>query len=296
VDIDMKTPGIDEIVGDDPPLDVIAQGIVFGEGPVWDRRKGRLLFTEIIGDAIWEYTPGVGVKRIIHPSSHANGMTFDRAGRLLVAGWSNRTIWRVEPDGAMVDIASRYDGKKFNSPNDIVVRSDGSIYWTDPPGGLVIPGMPGEDLQRYIDVQGVYCLTPQGEVQLAIADCHYPNGLAFSTNEKILYVNETRLGIIRAFDVSADGSCGPGRLFHTLVGTEPGVADGMKVDVKDNVYCTGPGGIHIIDKAGRLLGRLRLPGHCTNLAWGGDDGRTLYITKFHDVVRTRLNIPGVSVW
>jgi gluconolactonase len=296
VDIDMKTPGIDEIAGDDPALDVIAHGIVFCEGPVWDRRKGRLLFTEIIGDAIWEHTPGVGVKRIIHPSSHANGMTFDRAGRLLVAGWSKRTIWRVEADGAMVDIASRYDGKKFNSPNDIVVRSDGSIYWTDPPGGLVIPGMPGEDLQRYIDVQGVYCLTPQGEVQLAIADCHYPNGLAFSTDEKILYVNETRLGIIRAFEVSADGSCGPGRLFHTLAGTEPGVADGMKVDVKDNVYCTGPGGIHIIDKAGRLLGRLRLPGHCTNLAWGGDDWRTLYITKFHDVVRTRLNIPGVSVW
>ena len=201
MDIDMKTPGIDEIAGDDPPLDVIAHGIVFGEGPVWDRRKGRLLFTEIIGDAIWEYTPGVGVKRIIHPSSHANGMTFDRAGRLLVAGWSKRTIWRVEPDGAMVDIASHYDGKKLNSPNDIVVRSDGSIYWTDPPGGLVIPGMPGEDLQRYIDVQGVYCLTPKGEVRLAIADCHYPNGLAFSTDEKVLYVNESRLGIIRAFDV-----------------------------------------------------------------------------------------------
>jgi gluconolactonase len=296
VDIDMKAPGIDEITGDDPPLDVIAHGLVFGEGPVWDRREQRLLFTEIIGDAIWEYRPGVGAKRIIHPSSHANGMTFDREGRLLVAGWSKRTIWRQEPDGAMVDIASRYGGKKFNSPNDIVVRSDGSIYWTDPPGGLVIPGMPGEDLQRYIDVQGVYRLTPQGEVQLAIADCHYPNGLAFSTDEKILYVNETRLGLIRAFDVAKDGSCGPGRLFHKLAGTEDGVADGMKVDTRDNVYCTGPGGIHIMDKAGRLLGRLRQPRHCTNLAWGGDDWRTLYITSFHDVVRTRLNVPGVAVW
>lgn len=296
MDIDMKAPGIDEIVDDNPPLDMIAHGIVFGEGPVWDKRKKRLIFTEIIGDAIWEYVPGVGARRIIHPSSHANGTTFDQQGRLLVAGWSKRTIWRVEPDGVMVDIASHYDGKKLNSPNDIVVRSDGSIYWTDSAGGLVIPGMPGEDLQRYLDVQGVYCLTPKGEVHLTIADCHYPNGIAFSTDEKILYVNESRLGIIRAFDVNPDGSVGPARLFHKLAGTEGGVADGMKVDLKDNVYCTGPGGIHIMDKGGKLLGRLRVPGHCTNLAWGDDDWRSLYITTFHDVVRTRLNIPGVAVW
>lgn len=292
----MKAPGVEEITGDDPPLDMIAHGIVFGEGPVWDKRKKRLLFTEIIGDSIWEYTPGVGVKRVLHPSSHANGMTFDLEGRLLVAGWSKRTIWRMESDGTMVDIATRYDGKKLNSPNDIVVRSDGLIYWTDSAGGLVIPGMPGEDLQRYLDVQGVYCMTPDGTVHLAIADCNYPNGLAFSTDEKVLYVNESRLGLIRAFDVNADGSVGPGRLFHKLQGTEGGVADGMKVDVKDNVYCTGPGGIHIMDKGGNLLGRLRVPGHCTNLAWGGDDWRSLYITTFHDVVRTRLRVPGVAVW
>ena len=292
----MTTPGFEEISGDDPPLDMIAHGIVFGEGPVWDKRNKRLIFTEIIGDAIWQYRPGIGVERMIHPSSHANGTTFDLEGRLLVAGWSKRTIWRLENDGTMVDIATRYDGKKFNSPNDIVVRSDGSVYWTDSAGGLVIPGMPGEDLQRYLDVQGVFCLTPKGEVHLAIADCNYPNGLAFSTDEKILYVNESRLGTIRAFDVNADGSVGPGRLFHKLAGTEGGVADGMKVDQRDNVYCTGPGGIHVMDPSGKLRGRLRVPGHCTNLAWGGDDWRTLFITTFHDVVRTRLQIPGVPVW
>jgi gluconolactonase len=156
--------------------------------------------------------------------------------------------------------------------------------------------MVGDDLQRQLDIQGVFYLTPSGDVQLAIDDCVYPNGLAFSLDEKLLYVNDTRLGIIRAFDVRKDGSVGAGRLFHKLTGSEPGVADGMKVDSKDNVYCTGPGGIHIMDNSGRLLGRLLLPGHNTNIAWGDDDWRSLFVTTYHGVVRTRLNIPGVPVW
>jgi gluconolactonase len=223
-------------------------------------------------------------------------MTFDLEGRLVIAGWSARTIWRIENDGSFTTLASRYQGKKLNSPNDIVVRSDGSIYFTDSAGGLVIPGMVGDDLQRQLDVQGVFCLTPAGEVQLVLDDCVYPNGLAFSRDEKLLYVNDTRLGLIRAFDVRKDGSVGPGRLFHKLTGNEPGVADGMKVDCEDNVYCTGPGGIHIMDNGGKLLGRLLLPGHNTNIAWGDDDWRSLFITTYHGVVRTRLNIAGVAVW
>jgi gluconolactonase len=296
LDIDRRDPGLDEIVGDDPPLDHVAHGITFGEGPVWDRRRKRLLFTDIIGDTIWQWEPGVGQKVVVHPSSHANGMTFDREGRLVIAGWSARTIWRIEADGSFRTIASRYQGKKFNSPNDIVVRSDGAIYWTDSAGGLVIPGMVGEDLQRQLDVQGIFCLTPSGEVHLVIEDCAYPNGLAFSRDESLLYVNDTRLGIIRAFDVRKDGSVGPGRLFHKLIGNEPGVADGMKIDENDNVYCTGPGGIHVMDKSGKLLGRLLLPGHNTNIAWGDDDWRSLFVTTYHGVVRMRLNIPGVPVW
>ena len=295
MDIDRIAPGLDAIVDADPPLDEIAHGITFGEGPVWDRCEKRLLFTDIIGDTIWQWKPGLGQKVLVHPSRHANGMTFDREGRLVVAGWSARTIWRLEKDGAFTTIAARYEGKKFNSPNDVVVRSDGFIYWTDSPGGLVIPGMVGDDLQRHLDIQGVFCLTPSGEVHVAIADCLYPNGLAFSKDEQILYVNDTRLGIIRAFDVGKDGSVGPGRLFHKLTGNDPGVADGMKVDQEDNVYCTGPGGIHVMDKGGKLLGRLLLAGHNTNIAWGDDDWRSLFITTYHGVVRTRLNIPGVPV-
>ena len=293
MDIDLARPGLERIVGCDPPLDQIADGLTFGEGPVWDRRRRRFLWTDIIGDTIWQWTPGVGKNILLHPSRHANGMTFDREGRLVVAGWSARTIWRLEKDGSLVTIASRFQGKKFNSPNDIVVRSDGTVYWTDSAGGLVIPGMVGEDLQRQLDIQAVFCVTPPGEVRLVVEDTVYPNGLCFSPDESILYVNDTRLGLIRAFGVNPDGSVRDGRIFHKLTGTDPGVADGMKCDQEGNVYCTGPGGIHVIDRHGALLGRLRIPGHATNMAWGDDDWCSLYVTTYDYVLRTRLKIPGV---
>ena len=297
MDIDMVAPGLERIAGPDPPLDRIAHGLTFSEGLVWDRRNGQLFFVDIIGNTIWKWVPGVGREIVLRPSDHANGMTFDRQGRLVVAGWSKRTIWRLESDGRIITLASRFQGKKLNSPNDIVVRSDGSIYWTDPPGGLVIPGMVAEDVQRYLDVQGVFRLSPDGqEVSLVIEDCVYPNGLAFSPDESLLYVNDSRLGIIRIFDVRADGSVGPGRLFHKLAGSEPGVADGMKVDIEGNVYCTGPGGVHVIDPKGKPLGRLKIPGHSTNMAWGGEDWRFLYVTTYNSVYRTRMKIPGVAVW
>ncbi len=297
MDIDRAAPEFDRLVDPNPPLDRIAQGITFGEGPVWDRRGKQLFWVDIIGSTIWKWKPGVGREVVLKPSGHANGMTFDRQGRLTVAGWCNRTIFRFEPDGSITTIASNYQGKKLNSPNDIVVRSDGSIYWTDSAGGLVIPGMVAPDVQRYLDVQGVYRLTPDGgEVQLVIEDCTYPNGLAFTPDEKQLYVNDSRLALIRVFDVRADGSLGPGRLFHKMTGTEAGVADGMKVDVEGNVYCTGPGGVHVIDPGGKLLGRLKIPGHSTNMAWGDDDWRSLYVTTFNSVYRTRVKVPGIAVW
>jgi gluconolactonase len=297
MDLDRVDPRFDRIVDADASLDQIAQGTYFGEGPVWDRRKKRFLWVDIIGDTIYQWTPGVGKSVLVHPSSHANGMTFDLQGRLMIAGWSQRTIWRIEHDGSFTTIASRWQGKKFNSPNDIVVRSDGSVYWTDSAGGLVIPGMVGEDLQRHLDIQAVFRLTPQGKVELTVEDTVYPNGLCFSPDEKILYVNDTRMAHIRAFDVAPDGSVGNGRLFHRLTGSEAGVADGMKCDQEGNVYCTGPGGIHVIDPSGKLFGRMLIPGgHTTNIAWGDDDWRSLYMTTYHAVFRTRLEIAGVPVW
>lgn len=293
---DRKLPALSRIIDDDAPLDQIAQGLSFGEGPVWDRRNGYLYWVEIIGNTLWRYKPGVGREIVMKPTGHINGLTFDKEGRLLVAGWCTRKILRFEHDGSISTIAEKWRNIKFNSPNDIVMDSDGSIYWTDSAGGLVIPGMVAEDVQRYLDVQGVFRLSPDGkDVSLLVDDCNYPNGLVFSPDEKTFYVNETRLGLIRAFDFNSDGTVGPARIFYTLVGSEGGVADGMKVDIEGNVYCTGPGGVHIISPQGELLGRLRIPGHCTNMAFGEEDWCTLFVTTFNSVYRTRVKIPGVVV-
>ena len=293
---DRKLPALSRIIDDDAPLDQIAQGLSFGEGPVWDRRNGYLYWVEIIGNTLWRYKPGVGREIVMKPTGHINGLTFDKEGRLLVAGWCTRKILRFEHDGSISTIAEKWRNIKFNSPNDIVMHSDGSIYWTDSAGGLVIPGMVAEDVQRYLDVQGVFRLSPDGkDVSLLVDDCNYPNGLVFSPDEKTFYVNETRLGLIRAFDFNSDGTVGPARIFYTLVGSEGGVADGMKVDIEGTVYCTGPGGVHIISPQGELLGRLRIPGHCTNMAFGEEDWCTLFVTTFNSVYRTRVKIPGVAV-
>ncbi len=296
MEFDMAVPGFERIVAPETEFEVIAHDVLFGEGPVWNKRAGALFYTDIIGDTIWKWTPGIGNEIVMRPSHKANGMTLDRQGRLVVAGWSWRCVWRVELDGSVKTLCSHYQGKKLNTPNDIVVKSDGAIYFTDPTGGLNNMEMHGEDIQRYIDYNGVYRISPGGETTLLIEDCVYPNGLVFSPDETLLYVNDTRQALIRVFDVRPDGGVGNGRLFYKLVGNEPGVADGMKVDVEGNVYCTGPAGLHVISPSGQLLGRLKIPGHCTNLAWGDDDWRTLYITTFtFQVFRVRLGLPGIPV-
>ena len=295
IEIDLLAPGAERIVGKNPPIDIIAREIIFGEGPVWDARTKQLFFTDIIGDTIWKWKPGGRKQPVLRPSIKANGMCLDLERRLLVAGWGGRTVFRFEKDGSRTTLADRWEGKKLNSPNDIVVRSDGSIWFTDPPGGLLNVGMVGDDLQKYLDVQPVFRISPDGkDMTIATADFVYPNGLCFSPDETLLYVNCSRERLIRVYDVMPDGRLGKGRLFHQYGGPERGIPDGMKCDVEGNVYCTGPGGIYVHDIAGRILARLKTPGHHpTNFAWGDDDWRSLYITMIGSVVRTRLKIPGV---
>ena len=298
METDMEAPGFERIVSPDASLEVIADDFIFGEGPVWNARQSFFLWVDIIGDTIYRWSPGVGKEIVLRPSGKANGTTYDRKGRLVVAGWGSRTVWRMEHDGSIVTLASHYNGKKINTPNDIVVKSDGSIYWTDPPGAMHIPGMEGDDVQRYLDFNGIFRLSPDEKtVTLVVEDCTYPNGLCFSPDESMLYINDTRDANIRAFDVQSDGSVRNARLFYTLVGTEDGVADGMKCDVEGNVYVTGPAGIHVVSPEGELLGRLKLPHHATNLAWGESDWKSLFITTSVPglVYRVRLNIPGVPV-
>ncbi len=292
----MVTPGLGRITGRHAPFDQIAKGLNFSEGPAWNWRTGEFFYTDIVGDAIWKWKEGDGHRLVMKPSRFANGMTFDAHGRLVVAGWGGRTVWRMEHDGSHTTLAADFRSQKLNSPNDVVVRSDGLIYFTDSFGALCNVGMGYEDVQRYLDFAGVFSVTPDGgRLRLVIPDMVYPNGLCFSPEEKLLYVNDSRLGLINVYSVRSDGTVGKGRVFYRAVGTETGIPDGMKCDVEGNVYCTGPGGIHVVAPDGKLLGRLRIPDHTTNLAWGDSDWRSLYVTTYHGVYRTRLRAAGVRV-
>jgi gluconolactonase len=296
MDTDMTAAGFERIMPQHTPLDRIAYGLQFGEGPVWNARQGSLLWVDIVGDTIWKWTPGKGAEIFLRPSGKANGMTYDRQGRLVVAGWASRTVWRMEPDGSIVTLASRYQGKKINTPNDIVAKSDGAIYWTDPPMAMYIPGMAGDDVQRYLDFIGVFRLSPDGSTLTPVVDDFVnPNGLAFSPDESLLYINDTSRRHIRVFEVQPDGTLRNGQVFYEARGDESGNPDGMKVDTEGNVYCTGPGGIHVIDPRGNLLGRMKIPGHVTNMAWGGADWRYLYITTRDSVYRVRLQVAGIPL-
>jgi gluconolactonase len=192
-------------------------------------------------------------------------------------------------------LCTDYQGKRINSPNDLVVKSDGAIYFTDPSGALNNVGMGGDDLQRYLDFHGVFRLAPDGALQLVVRDFVYPNGLAFSPDESILYVNDTRAMLIRAFGVQADGALDQGSVFARVEGDGPGRPDGMKVDIEGNVYCTGPSGIHVFDAGGNWLGRIKVPGHITNFSFGGEDWRSLFVVTQTSVFRTRVGIPGLPV-
>jgi gluconolactonase len=295
VEVDMCGPGWERIVDRSPSIDVVAHDIVFGEGPVWDARGKVLYFTDIIGDTIWKWSPRTGQEIVMRPTVKANGMCLDLENRLVVAGWGGRTVFRRETNGTWKTLADRWEGRKLNSPNDIVVKSDGSIWFTDPPGGLLNVGMVGEDVQRYLETQPVFRITPDGKTMTVITEDNvYPNGLCFSPDEKMLYVNCSRERVIHAYDVNSDGTVGKARVFYQYTGPERGVPDGMKCDVAGNVWCTAPGGIWVHDPSGKPIVRIKTPGHHpTNIAFGDDDWKTLYITMIGSVTRTRVNIAGV---
>ena len=260
------------------------------EGPVWCREKGYLLFSDISNDRRLKWTPGLGVTVYQESTNRANGLTRDRQGRLIACEHESRRVTRVEPDGSITVIANSYRGWRLNRPNDAVVRSDGSIFFTDPATF---------DVESELDLFGVYRVTPDlSRINLLVRDFVLPNGLAFSPDESVLYISDSRRGHIRAFDVEPNGTLAlaTDRVFCELDGEGPGVPDGMKVDVEGNVYCTGPGGIWIIAASGKLLGRILTgPEPPSNVAWGEDDWKTLFYTTRHSLGRIRLKIGGVPV-
>ena len=223
------------------------------------------------------------------PSGETNGNTRDRQGRLISCEHKNRRVSRTEKDGKVVALAERYEGKRLNSPNDVVVRSDGSIYFTDPPYGL-----PNGSEGKELDFNGVYRIAPDGTLSLLVRDFVRPNGLCFSPDEKRLYVNDTQQGHIRVFDVARDGTLGAGRVFAELKDPgKPGAPDGMKADVRGNIYCTGPGGVWIFAPDGTLCGKIIAPEVPANVGWGDRDNKTLFLTAQTGLYKIRCKIAGV---
>ncbi len=292
IQVEAYDSAIKQIVPEKVTLEQIATGFAFTEGPVWC--KDYLLFSDIPRNRIvrWQMrSDGPEVTTFRSPSGNSNGLTLDKSGRLIACEHSTRRVTRTEVDGTVSVLAERYEGRRLNSPNDVVVRSDGSIYFTDPPYGL-------ENLNAWkeLSFNGVYRFAPDGELVLLVDDFDRPNGLAFSPDESVLYIDDTSRSHIRAFDVSPDGSLGNGQILIDMQSSEAGAPDGMKVDQKGNIYCTGPGGLWVIDPSGKRLGRIALPELPANLAWGDMDWRTLYITARNSVYRLRLAVPGVAVF
>lgn len=268
------------------------------EGPVWFHEGGYLLFSDIHASRRMRFDPGKGISIDREGTANANGMTRDTQGRLVVCHHFSRCVDREEPDGSITVIADRYRGLKFNRPNDVVVKSDGSIYFTDPPPRP--PLTPPEHTPEQ-DAAGVYRVSADlSQINMVAKNFVNPNGLCFSPDEKILYVNDSNAHrkLITAYDVEANGmlDLGSERLFCDMRGDKrPGGPDGMKVDVEGNLYCTGPGGIWVLDPAGTHIGTILSDAHPINMNWGGDDWSTLYFTGRTSLNRIRLGIPGVPV-
>lgn len=283
---DTKQNNLGEILDSDTEVEKVAGDFEFTEGPLW-HPDGFLLFSDIPANTIYKWQPEKKTEVFRQPSGNANGNTFDRSGRLITGEHGNRRVSRTEKDGTVVTLASNYEGKRLNSPNDLAVKSDGSIYFTDPPYGI-------KSEQEELGFYGVYRLASDGKLTLLVDDFVRPNGIVFSPDESKLYVNDSEEGHIRVFDVQPDGTLDTGKVFAELKPpSKEGAADGMKVDIKGNVYSTGPGGVWVFAPNSELLGIIETPEAPANLAWGDRDYQTLYITARNSLYRIRLNIPGM---
>ena len=272
-----------------PEAERLATGFQFTEGPLW-HPEVYLLFVDIHRNLIFRLVPGGKPEVVRENSGGSNGLTFDLQGRLIMCEGNNRRVTRMEPDSTITPVAKRWEGKRLNRPNDVVGRSDGSIYFTN-------PGMRLDPAEKEIDFSGVHRIALDGAVTAVATDFEYPNGLAFSPDETILYVSNTRTDMhIKAFDVQHDGSLTNGRIFADMSSDEPdGVPDGMKVDVEGRVYCTGPGGCWVFDASGKRLGVIRLPEIPANCAWGGPENRSMFFTARTSVYRMEMRTPGTRV-
>jgi gluconolactonase len=319
-----EDPRFDALVAPDAKIEVLASGMEWAEGPIWIAKgavapqpamraagsdstsDGFLLFSDIPRNSIMKWKEGEGLSLFMKPSGYtgiadygrepgSNGLTVDREGRLTLCEHGDRRIARLAWDGGKRTLADNYQGKRLNSPNDLVFKSNGDLYFTDPPYGLP---KRADDPARELDFCGVYRVKPSGELTLLTRDMTLPNGLAFSPDEKMLYVaqSDPNKAVWMQFPVNADGTLGQGKVFRDVTAmtkTLPGLPDGMKVDHQGNLFATGPGGIHVMAPDGTLLGRIETGQATANLNWG-NDGSVLYITADKYLCRLKTKTKGAG--
>lgn len=304
--IERLDPALDKLIEPGAVIELLAEKkFEWSEGPIWDAPNRRVLFSDIPRNMIWEWSEAGGLKKFLQPSGYtgtepftgrepgSNGLTFNKAGELVMCQHGDRRIAKLN-GGKFVTLADKYQGKRLNSPNDLVFKSNGDLYFTDPPYGLP---KQVDDPGKELDFQGVYRLQSNGELTLLTRELSRPNGLAFSPDEQTLYVanSDPNKAIVMAYPVKSDGTLGAGKVFFDATqaaqAKKPGLPDGMKVSRDGTLWATGPGGIFIYSPAGKHLGTLATGVPTANLAFG-DDGSTLYITADKNLVRLRTKVKG----
>lgn len=289
--IEVRNPRMLDLVDENAGLEVLADGFGFLEGPAWHPGKGFLIFSDIFGDRMHRWDADRGISTYRHPSGMANGNFYDKRGRLITCEHATSRVSRTELDGTVAVIADRYRGLALNSPNDVVVKSDGSIYFTDPTFGRTEPFGVLRDPE--LSFQGVYRIDPAGELSLLINDFAQPNGLCFSRDEKRLFIDDSERMHIRVLSVLPDGSLGDSSIWAVPEGDGDGLLDGMRLDSAGNLYCCGPGGIHVFDLEATPLGVIHVPEVTANFTWGGEDLRTLFVCASTSLYCITVRAPGI---
>ena len=302
--VKVRDPRFRSVVGDDVAFEQLATGCLFTEGPIWHPTDHHLTFSDIPAGRIRRWHVDGTVATFRDPSDMANGNTYDRQGRMLTCTHATSRVTRVEADGSTTVLASHHDGKELNSPNDIVVGGDGAIYFTDPTYGRIAYYGVARDCE--LPYRGVYRIDPgdpgdggdggDGGLTLLADDFDQPNGLCFSPDESRLFVNDSEGGHIRVFDRAADGGWSGGGVWAETTGDGAGSPDGMKTDSDGNVYCTGPGGIHVFAPDAACLGVIHVPEHTANMAFGDADLRGLFVTASTSLYRGRVAVPGLPLF
>jgi gluconolactonase len=291
--LDIRDRALENIVDPTAELERLATGFLFTEGPLWDGRENCLLFSDMPGDIIRRWSAARGIETFRSPSNKANGLTWDREGRLLACEHATSRVTRTEADGTITVVASQRGGRELNSPNDIIVSRDGSIIFSDPTYGRM--DYYGLERPLPLDFRGVYRVAADGgEPQLIADDFGQPNGLCFSLDEGKLYVNDTERSHIRVFIHKSDGSFADAGVWAQTSGEGDGAPDGMKIDSAGNLFCAAQGGLHVFSPTGTCLGVIRVPEVAANFTWGDEDLKSLFITASTSLYRIRVKIPGLG--